>query len=370
MEVHRVISMRPPGGQFLKQGSVCVVIAVCGLSLVNGAGGTFFPYPKLPSTGDLTLATIALASADIDEDGDVDLVMVRNLTDRVAVFLNDGEGHFDETQSIRAPADFFEVTPALELADMDGDGFPDLVFGGSDSARIYPNDGTGVFSGNYTELSAYSVPLGVGDLDLDGDLDVLKGVGLPYGVFFNDGDFSFTKGDDFYSYVEAFGLADLDGDSYLDIVEGYGRDLGVRLNNGDGTYGPETTYSANNSGELTRHYGLGFGDVDGDGDVDVASVSATTPFFENDPGSVGHLWLNDGTGSFAHSLILGDASEAWDVAIADVNGDGYGDLLYTSNDRVLDKAGDQRDLERSKEQRAYSLFGGSSLTVKLSNGDG
>jgi hypothetical protein len=286
------------------------------------------------------------------------------------VFLNDGEGHFDETQSIRAPADFFVVTPALELADMDGDGFPDLVFGGSDAARIYPNDGTGVFSSSYTELLGYGVPLGVGDLDLDDDLDILKGYGFPYHVFFNDGNLSFTRGDDVYPYQEAFGLADLDGDLDLDIVEGYGLNLGVRLNNGDGIFGARVSYSANNSGELTRNYGLGFGDVDGDGDVDVATVSATKPSYDEDPGSVGHLWLNDGTGSFAHSLILGDASEAWDVAIADVNGDGYGDLLYTSNDRVLDKTGDQRDLERSKKQRAYSLFGGSSLTVRLSNGDG
>ena len=170
--------------QYLKIGVVLLGIAVCGHSTAVAAGEFFFTHPKLPSSRDRTLATVDLASADIDEDGDVDLVMVRNLSDRLAVFLNDGEGHFDETQSIRAPADFFEVTPALELADMDGDGFPDLVFGGSDTTRIYSNDGTGVFLSNYTELLGYGVPLGVGDLDLDGDLDVLKGFFGPYYVFF------------------------------------------------------------------------------------------------------------------------------------------------------------------------------------------
>jgi hypothetical protein len=77
----------------------------------------------------------------------------------------------------------------LALGDVDGDGDPDLVLGNSGQNRLYLNDGSGTFTDATTERmpttndSTGSVALG--DVDGDGDLDLICGNETPNGLFLN-----------------------------------------------------------------------------------------------------------------------------------------------------------------------------------------
>lgn len=122
---------------------------------------------------------ISTATGDVDNDGDLDLVlgMVGDsktpLRDRL--LLNDGRGGF-----VAAPVDFGEhreMQAALALADFDGDGDLDLLAAAyNEPVRFYLGDGRGGFvdGGAIDRRRAHSAAA-VADLDGDGRLDVVIG---------------------------------------------------------------------------------------------------------------------------------------------------------------------------------------------------
>ena len=122
------------------------------------------------------------AVGDIDNDGDIDIVLT-DLNRQLICWFNQGDGYLKKRRCGRGQ------WAAIELADMDGDGDLDLVAGGDDfeweQARILINDGKGSFK-KKTKLpinrSQPHIPeLSIWDLDGDGDQDiVLSRVGTLY----------------------------------------------------------------------------------------------------------------------------------------------------------------------------------------------
>ena len=117
-----------------------------------------------------------VAWADVDGDGDLDVLLcgvAQNGSLSATLWLNTGGGTFVDANA---------GLPGLDLgfarfADFDGDGDPDLLFGGNSNAgivtRLYRNDGTA-----WTDLNAGLLPLvwsagAWGDYDHDGTLDAL-----------------------------------------------------------------------------------------------------------------------------------------------------------------------------------------------------
>ena len=87
----------------------------------------------------------AIAAADVDGDGDLDLLFGTSgqPIDRNLLFLNE-HGEFRDTTATHLPAKLYQ-THAVSAADFDGDGDIDVLFGNSSADALLINDGTGRF---------------------------------------------------------------------------------------------------------------------------------------------------------------------------------------------------------------------------------
>ncbi|HSM06771.1 MAG TPA: VCBS repeat-containing protein [Longimicrobiales bacterium] len=165
-----------------------------------------------------------IAPADIDGDGDVDLVVPHRDQGQGFVYLNDGRGAFPERRPF-GPAN--AAIRSAEAADLDGDGVQDLVvidertgpavfWGAADGTwpRVTP-----LVAPHPTEARPYALYLA--DVDEDGRTDVLVGyVEARPVVFFNDGPEVLTPVafGDAEGAVYGFAVGDLDEDGRLDIA--------------------------------------------------------------------------------------------------------------------------------------------------------
>src|SRR5690606_35250533 len=177
------------------------------------------------------------------------------------------------------------------LADLDRDGDLDLVY----DAALYLNDG----NAGFTPSGALDVDgvseVAVGDLDGDGDLDIATAVyeGLSR-IHWNDGLGGFPSSVEFGSAGEqvlAIALGDLDGDGDLDVVLGEDNLASDRVYFNDGSGGFPSTGVAIDAGLESND--LALGDLDGDGDLDLVVVSTSDGL---------RLYRNDGSGGFLPAI--------------------------------------------------------------------
>jgi hypothetical protein len=297
--------------------------------LLNDGSGRFAEAPagRLPADDDFTNA---IALLDVDGDGDRDAVFgvgrnqgytIASAQDRL--YLNDGAGTFSDVTATHFPVDADE-TSALAPADFDRDGDLDLVLAGglAVQSRFYRNDGVGVFH------SVPALPRGTGpaaavavlDADRDGDDDLAFGAGTCLLVL-NDGEGRFveTQGAALPAWQgatrsAAFGDVDRDGDLDLFVGRSGSDDLLYR-NDGTGRFAAlEARFPR--VGAATD--AAVFADVDADGDLDLIAS----------PGP--RLWLNDGAGGFAEATathLPAQVIAPTDFAVGDLDGDGDRDLV-------------------------------------------
>jgi|GEM_PF-852056 len=311
------------------------------LALNDGTGVFTSATPQIPHDSDNTNSVMLV---DVDGDGDLDAFIGNGSPrKRNRLYLNDGGGVFtDATAQIPAHR---EVTFAIALDDVDGDGDIDALIGngGEDELnRLYLNDGIGNFSDATSQIPAASfatTAVALGDLDGDGDCDALIGeagyghLGPQNRLYLNNGmgDFSDTtsRAPNFIDLNPAVALGDVDGDGDLDLLMGinthytsYDARNRLFLNDGAGCL-------SDASSQIPPHndstHAVALGDVDGDGDLDALIAN-----MYSDPN---HLYLNDGNGVFfdASSQIPDYAEYTLDVAFGDVDGDGDLDVVIVNN---------------------------------------
>ncbi len=99
--------------------------------LKNNGVGTFSPKTDYP-TGNSTSGPRSIASADVDGDGDMDLLTANVNSKTVSVLKNDGTGGFSNKLDFNTPAENIFVT----TADISGDGKMDMLVGYSNSSFI------------------------------------------------------------------------------------------------------------------------------------------------------------------------------------------------------------------------------------------
>jgi hypothetical protein len=109
-------------------------------------------------------------AADVDADGDTDLVLLRSDNNGAQIWHNGGQAHFQLVQQLA----FYSVNARPDLADVTGDGVLDLVSNRPNNAIVFPGLGDGTFGAMVVIDPGGAVSsVVVGDCDADGDADVL-----------------------------------------------------------------------------------------------------------------------------------------------------------------------------------------------------
>ena len=271
----------------------------------------------------------SLYAADLDGDGDPDLLSASVDDDKVAWYENLGGGSISAQRVIATDAD---GAVSVHAADLDGDGDLDVLSASRDDGRVawYENQGGGSFSAQHviTTEADGAASVHAADLDGDGDADVLSASRADDKIawYENQGGGSFSAqrviATDAVGAI-AVHAADLDGDGDADVLAGSVDDDRVAWheNLGTGKFLPRSVIST----DALAPSAVYAADLDGDGDADVLSASA------DDDKIAWHE--NQGGGSFsAQRVITTDAGGAGSVHAADLDGDGDLDVLSTSED--------------------------------------
>ena len=271
-----------------------------------------------------------VTGADIDNDGDVDVISASYTDDKVAWYENkDGTGTFGPQQVVTSGAD---GAKSVVAADLDGDGNVDIASASFNDAKLawYRNNGVGQF-GVEQVISSSAVgatSVAVADIDGDGDVDMVVGAQITGEIVWHaneDGTGSFGPGQVVTSSADGLRsvvAADLDGDGDVDLASASFNDNTIAWysNNGSGTYGPRVIVSTG----VPSAQSVAAGDVDGDGDVDLVSASDgddTIAWYEN----------VDGAGTFGPGQVVSTgANNPWQVIVADIDGDGDVDVASAS----------------------------------------
>ncbi len=303
-------------------------------------------FKEIPA-GDLGSSrqfTRKLLAADLDGDKDPDLLVQNDRS--LELLLNDGKGVFTSATASPLPR-LRQVTRDLALADFDGDGFLDLFLGNSngsvfveDPDRLLLGDGTGGFvdggPGRTPVLHnvASRLPL-AGDVDGDGDPDLVVGTDWRTRLFLNDGKGRFRDGTSGrlppdMGRTDPKALVDLDGDGDLDLlVDRYFamKNTPVLFNDGKGAFRPDTKRIP-----IQNSFLLAWGDTDGDGDTDLLLGYWDMSNFQCRPRIF--QFTNNGKGIFSNafnreiplSKNTGSSFTAVE-GLHDLDGDGDLDLL-------------------------------------------
>lgn len=259
--------------------------------------------------------------ADVNGDGDLDLVVATTGDDAVVILLGDGDGGFAASGSYPTG-----VHPKFATTgDFNGDGDLDFASAnqddtGGDDVSVYLGTGSGSFTlAGHFEACSNPHEVAPGDMNEDGDLDlvVVCWGGSVASLLLGNGDGTFEAATDLTvgSAPHSVVVADFNDDGDLDIAtaDHSSNTVSTLLGNGDGTFAPRLSRAVGSGPHSMRG-----GDLNRDGDIDLVTA--------NDAGDSVSVLLGNGDGSFARGdFAVGDEPKG--VALGDVNGDGWLDII-------------------------------------------
>jgi hypothetical protein len=272
----------------------------------DGKGG--FTYKTALSQSSIyNLYDILTQTGDFNGDGLQDIILYSETSSGapvISVSLSNGDGTFRQAVAIQLPNSPLYLPASVAVGDVNGDGKQDLViaYQGDDATGGVP--------------SGYYVALG------NGDGTFQTATFTPYGVML---------------YQPA--LADVNGDGKLDLIlvdnpvlyQGQGTfQVTILLGTGNGNFSTSNPLTVNTGNVIENAF---VNDLNQDGKTDLVlftggQVDMAT--FEMVPDTEGILvQLGNGDGTFGASSLLAQGIEPVGGAVADFNGDGIPDILFS-----------------------------------------
>ena len=299
---------------------------------------------------------VGAAAGDFNNDGWVDLFAIGGGLQADALFINQGDGTFEDAAQAAGLAEL-HVGSGAAVGDYNSDGWLDIYvtsfgplgFMGPGQNRLYRNNGDLTFTDVAVEAGvnqtstemADGFGASFGDYDLDGDLDLFVAGWRKHSqgnrLFRNNGDGTFHDAteaanivdDGIRGFVPCF--ADMDDDRYPELL--LVADFGTSryfVNNGDGAFTEHTNKS--NVGQEWSGMGSTTGDFNNDGRLDWY----TTAIYDDEPSGRGDgnkLYYNQGQQKFVEDALFAgvdDGGWGWGAIAVDLNHDGWLDLVETN----------------------------------------
>ncbi len=258
----------------------------------------------------------SMTTGDFDNDGDLDFAVSRETY--FDIWLNDGNGNLTPGTTVNIGFYAYSVS----AIDLDSDGDLDIMAGAASSDQIlfFSNNGNGIFTYAFALQVGYDTgPILKGDFNGDGYLDLIV-TGTPWGslsVFINNRNGGFTLNSNIMISMSTLAQGDIDNDGDLDIIVGsYFPQYNLFILENDGAAGFAQTSTVSLSFPVPIR--IVVNDFNGDGAVDLV----VTYEFDSEIS----FWANDGTGNFYESTTLNLGGIYTPDVVGDLDGDGDLDL--------------------------------------------
>ena len=302
-----------------------------------------------------------IRTGDINGDGKTDVVSGQ-FGGAIAWYPHEDGGSFGAGQQVvgedRSQSEGLE---AIDVGDVDGDGDLDIFSASRFNGTIawHENlDGMGSFGQRQiiTDRAGTAKDVSLGDLDGDGDLDVLAVSWQRHqAVWFSNlgqGEFGSAQYLSTSRQPEEVEAVDIDQDGDLDVVVASLEGVGLIINKGDGDFNHVIPITDSYT------YSLSAADFDGDGDVDIVMA---------------HRWdsvswaENDGQEQFILHLLSDRVYTPKSALAGDIDGDDDVDILYAS--AVLDRIVLRKNVGLPGDANSDGVFDSSDLVQMLQAGE-
>jgi hypothetical protein len=360
-------------------------------SIVKLTGRGFAPSPAYNKvfirgkeakiiSASLNQLEIEIPDFDIDETGTQDLIVLNfkglSFPSKIDI-LFEGEG-YNYTFEEEVIVDFLRLSSTVEMADLNGNGYKDIVTAGleaSDKLLLIISDGKGGFNAPIQLSTSGAKNITLGDINGDGYLDILAGQSnSQIRIYLNSGNGNFntsttikTGNINFFAGVAK--LADIDQDGDLDIIYSFENSFTINYlaNNGFGIFTDIPTALISDAPATIKNIELA--DLDNDGDLDAITTSYnefTHTYTQEDPlmfstakllaatnlfvisievaylndddlldimvgngFGAGTWYINEGGNNFSENFIF-DATSPSSIKAADMDGNGTADLVISN----------------------------------------
>ncbi|HXK45533.1 MAG TPA: VCBS repeat-containing protein, partial [bacterium] len=285
--------------------------------------------------GSLKVRRGGIAWADFNKDGKPDLLITGydwktgSAIARTLLFINKGDGTFEQGITANLPQLGNSV---IACGDYNNDSYPDVAIYGYDPQndgnilKIYQNNGNNTFSDTTLNLSHQELTdICWVDYDNDGKIDLSISADNKIFIYKNCGNNTFNL------YVQPLEIkgniswADYDGDGWVDLLVSGPDKSAIYKNTGDGIF---VEMYSNFPG--LRQASIAWGDYDNDGNIDLVlsgRLEDYTPFTG--------VYKNNGNNTFSNVETQIPQVFAGSIVFADINNDGYRDLVITG--RTMDE---------------------------------
>jgi hypothetical protein len=302
------------------QGPIPLFGSSIGVALGNGHGGLSAPVTTDLPSGE---GACDIAAGNFDTSGGLDVAVLSCTTGGVAnivALTADGDGSFTVTQQLSNTAN-----GQLATADFNGDDVDDIAFSrrGTAEVRIHLGKGNGTFKAPIVTNPTWdSYDIMAGDVDHDGDPDLVGAAGGPVWTMLNDGTGHFgAQVFDFSGQLTgielALGFFDADLNLDLAVVDASGGHVYVAVGQGNGHFTPTQTL-----GPIALQVNwVAAGDLTGDGKDDlVADIDTNSSA----------VFAGKGDGTFGKTTRWATGSEG--LTVTDLDGKVPMDLVTFTSD--------------------------------------